>query len=124
MEVHHYDGIVLFTGGIAAVPPMFGRRMTSRENKFEIFCVGDFGEIESGYSKEVNRQEKGPEVAQPAGIFRLRTLHYYPCDVFQSKGDQPVAPTSFCLLCVLCALCGQTFLTHLSTCCSREKSTS
>src|SRR6266498_531975 len=85
MEVHHYDGIVLFTGGISAVPPMLGRRMTSRENKFEIFCVGDFGEIESGCSKEVNRQEKGPEVAQPAGILQLRTLHYYPRDVSELR---------------------------------------
>src|SRR6266511_4272893 len=96
MEVHHYDGIVLFTGGISAVPPMLRRRMTSRENKFEIFCVGDFGEIESGCRKEVNRQEKGPEVAQPA------------------------APTSFCVLCVpstslRTCLCGQFLILNLPT---------
>ena len=103
MEIDQDDWIIPFASRDTPVTPIFRRGVARGENKFEIFAVGDFGGVERRGGKEINRQEKRPEVAEPASIFGVMTSHYCPCDVFESMGDQPfdyaqdrpIAPTSF-----------------------------
>jgi len=59
MKIYQNDRIVLFTLGVMAVTPIFRRYAARRQNKFEIFAVGDFGGIKCG-AKKIRQQKKYP----------------------------------------------------------------
>ena len=119
MEIYQDDWLILFACWDTAVAPILGRRVARRENKFEIFAVGDFTVIQRRSSEEIYREKEGPEVTQPAQAFWLRTLHHYA--MFRIKGRPAGRPYGYSvffafspanlrllivLICALCALCG------------------
>jgi hypothetical protein len=70
--------------------------MARGDNKLERVGVANFARVECRCHQKINRQEKYPEVKEPAKGFRLGTWHHYHlCEIFGSKGDPPVTPTSF-----------------------------
>ena len=58
VEIHQDDGIVLSTGGVAAIGPVLRRRMARCKNELQVFAVGDFTGIQCRGGDQIKRQEK------------------------------------------------------------------